>query len=100
MGLSPCGSVVTDRQGRELIEHGTPLFPAACYHDNISEANVSWRRHDELEALAVETGAARVAANGRDCVVKQGEGPEGDGAADGNGPDNFEHWPGVAAFVR
>lgn len=74
MALSSCGPVATDRQGRELIEHGTALFPAACYHDNISEAGVPWHWHDELEALVVETGTARVAVNGRDCMVKQGEG--------------------------
>ena len=74
MALRSCGSAVTDPQGRELLEHGTPLFPLACYHDNISEANVPWHWHDELEVLVVESGTARAAANGRDCTVKQGEG--------------------------
>ena len=74
MALSPCGSVVTDRQGRELLEHGTPLFPVACYHDNINEMNVSWHWHDELEVLVVETGNARVAVNGTERIVKRGGG--------------------------
>lgn len=74
MALSSCGSVMTDRHGRELLEHGTALFPAACYHDNISQAEVSWHWHDELEALIVETGTARVAVNGTDRMVRQGEG--------------------------
>ena len=74
MALSICGPVSTDQQGRELIEHGTPLFPVACYHDNISEAEVPWHWHDELEILVVETGTARVAVNGTDYMVKQGEG--------------------------
>lgn len=74
MALNSCGCVVTDPRGRELVEHGTPLFPAACYHDNISEANVPWHWHDELEVLVVETGTARAAANGTDYIVKQGEG--------------------------
>lgn len=74
MALSSCGSVMTDRQGRELLEHGTPLFPVACYHDNISEASVSWHWHDELEVLVVEAGTARVAVSGTDLMVKQGEG--------------------------
>ena len=30
MAISPCGSA-TDPQGRELVQHGTALFPAACY---------------------------------------------------------------------
>ncbi len=74
MALSVCGPVSTDRQGRELIEHGTPLFPAACYHDNISEAPVPWHWHDELEVLVIETGTARVSVNGTDYIVRQGEG--------------------------
>lgn len=74
MALSICGSLSTDRQGRELTEHGTPLFPVACYHDNISEAVVPWHWHDELEVLVVETGSARVSVNGTDHTVKQGAG--------------------------
>lgn len=74
MALSVCGPVSTDRQGRELIEHGTPLFPVACYHDNISEAEVPWHWHDELEILSVESGTARVSVNGTDYIVNQGDG--------------------------
>lgn len=74
MALSSCGPVVTDPKGRELVEHGTPLFPVACYHDNLSEVEVLWHWHDELEAFVVEAGTARVAVNGTDRIVKQGEG--------------------------
>lgn len=74
MALSSCGSVVTDSQGRELVEHGTPLFPVACYHDNVSETEVPWHWHDELEVLVVETGTARVSVNGTDRTLKRGEG--------------------------
>lgn len=74
MALSVCGPVSTDRRGRELIAHGTPLFPAACYHDDIRDTAVPWHWHDELEALVVETGTARVSVNGADHLVRQGEG--------------------------
>lgn len=74
MALSLCGPVATDRHGRELIEHGTPLFPVACYHDNLGEAAVAWHWHDEMEALVVETGNARVAVNGTERILGQGEG--------------------------
>ena len=74
MALSVCGAVSIDQQGRELVEHGTPLFPVACYHDNISEAEVPWHWHDELEILIVEAGTARVSVNGTDHIVKQREG--------------------------
>lgn len=74
MALSVCKPVATDPRGRELVEHGTPLFPVACYHDNISEIEVSWHWHDELEALVVESGTARISVNGADYRVKAGEG--------------------------
>lgn len=74
MALSSCGTVVTDPQGRELVEHGTALFPAACYHDDLNQAAVAWHWHEELEALVVETGAVRVAVNGTDLLLTQGQG--------------------------
>ena len=74
MALSVCGAASVDRRGRELVEHGTPLFPVACYHDNISEAEVPWHWHDELEVLVAETGTAHVSVNGTDYTVRQGEG--------------------------
>lgn len=74
MALCPCNPVYTDGHGRELIQHGTPLFPAACYDDNISEESVAWHWHDELEAFTVKSGAARVAVNGETYILRQGEG--------------------------
>lgn len=74
MALGTCGVPSVDRQGREMKEHGTPLFPAACYYDNISESCVPWHWHDELEILVVGTGSARVCVNGTDHTVRQGEG--------------------------
>lgn len=74
MALNACKTIQVDRQGREQIEHGTPLFPIACYHDNISEREVAWHWHEELEVLVVESGTVRVAANGEDCLLHAGEG--------------------------
>lgn len=74
MALSICKPIVTDQQGRELVKHGTSLFPVACYHDNISEKAVEWHWHEELEALVVETGTARVAVNGKAYLAEPGDG--------------------------
>ena len=35
MAVSPCISKA-DPKGRELVRHGTLLFPAACYHDDLT----------------------------------------------------------------
>ena len=74
MALSSCIPVSTDAKGRELIEHGTALFPVACYHDDLQRLEVAWHWHEELEVLVVEKGTARVSVNGTDHLVRQGEG--------------------------
>lgn len=74
MALSRCIPVSTDAKGRELIEHGTALFPVACYHDDLQKLEVAWHWHEELEVLVVEKGTVRISVNGTDHLVKQGEG--------------------------
>lgn len=91
MALSTCIPVSTDSDGRELIEHGTALFPVACYYDDLCKFEVAWHWHEELEFFVVESGMARVAISGSSEIVNRGEGvfvnsgilhgvwPEGDG---------------------
>lgn len=68
MALSVCNST-TDRQSRELVRHGTPPFPVACYRHGAETVNtVPWHWHDELEAVLVQEG--------RVCVSVEGEGRE------------------------
>ena len=74
MALSKCGPISIDARGRELIEHGTALFPVACYHDDLREMEVAWHWHEEVEIFVIEKGTARVSVNGTDYLVKQGEG--------------------------
>lgn len=74
MALSKCKPVLTDQLGREMIEHGTAMFPVACYHDNLKEMAVAWHWHEELEALIVEEGTARIGVNGAEYVLNRGEG--------------------------
>lgn len=73
MALSPCNSAANG-QGRELVEHGTPLFPAACYHDDLETDTVPWHWHDELEVILVETGSVVVSAEGENRTLRAGEG--------------------------
>ena len=73
MSILPC-AVRTDPQGRELIRHGTALFPAACYHDRLDLAPVPWHWHDEWEAAVLWRGAALVAVEGEKRVLRRGEG--------------------------
>lgn len=73
MALSICKSVA-NQQGRELLEHGTTLFPIACYYDDFSTDIVPWHWHDELEVVIASTGNVVVAVDGEKYVIKQGGG--------------------------
>ena len=72
MAISMCKSLV-DSSGRELLVHGTADFPIACYHDDLSQLEVPWHWHDELEAALVTEGSATVAAGSRKYTLRAGE---------------------------
>lgn len=73
MGLSPC-RVVIDDSARELLIHGTPAFPIACYHDDLRTEPVPWHWHEELEVLVVSEGSVLAAAGGEKYRLETGEG--------------------------
>lgn len=66
--------VQTDHRGRELTEHGSALFPIACYADDLALETVPWHWHDEMEAILVECGEVFVSAGTEKYVLKRGEG--------------------------
>lgn len=74
MALNNCIPIVTSTSGQEMTKHGTPLFPVACYTDDLSKSEVSWHWHEELEAFVVEQGLACICINGGKYLIKQGEG--------------------------
>ena len=73
MALSECISTV-DERGRELLEHGTALFPAACYHDDLETMRVPWHWHEEIETSIVEGSDAIISVGGETCRVQPGDG--------------------------
>ena len=76
MPISPCdlSTYAISPQGRELINHGTPLFPVAFYHDDLERDNVPWHWHDEFEAVVVEAGETEVSAGIRHYTLGAGQG--------------------------
>lgn len=73
MALSPCNTK-TNQLGRELVDHGTGLFPVACYHDDLIKADVPWHWHDEWEFIIVSKGTAIISVENAKYTVKCGEG--------------------------
>jgi len=76
MAISECSNCVlsVNTQGRELVSHGTPLFPVAFYHDDLGRDRVPWHWHDELEAVVVSEGETTVSAGTRRYTLHRGQG--------------------------
>ncbi|MBQ5781784.1 MAG: AraC family ligand binding domain-containing protein [Oscillospiraceae bacterium] len=64
----------TDKNYRELAEHGSALFPIACYHDDLTLNDVLWHWHEELEAIYITSGSATVTAGKETYILSEGEG--------------------------
>lgn len=66
-GLNCLPDVVADDEGRELVQHGSALFPIACYEEDLKSYSVAWHWHEEFEyilavkgPLAVDVSKARL----------------------------------------
>lgn len=71
--ILPC-SVQTNLQGEELREHGTRLFPVACYLDILPDDDIPWHWHNELEFGIVEKGDAVINIGSTQYELHAGEG--------------------------
>lgn len=66
-------SVQTNMQGEELREHGTHLFPVACYLDQLPHDEIPWHWHNELEFGLVTEGSVIVETASEQYTLKEGE---------------------------
>lgn len=71
--ILPC-SVQTNMQGEELREHGTRLFPVACYLDVLPDDDFPWHWHNEFELGIVAKGAAVINIGSTQYELHSGEG--------------------------
>lgn len=61
-------------QGKELRDHGTVAFPAACYSGDWKSVSVPLHWHGELEAGFVTSGQVTVFVGKERMVLEEGEG--------------------------
>jgi mannose-6-phosphate isomerase-like protein (cupin superfamily) len=73
MAISQCGQT-SSAIGREQKKHGTALFPAACYDDDLAQDEVPWHWHEELEAIVVTEGVVEVATDRERVLLNIGDG--------------------------
>lgn len=73
MSLSTCGNQVSP-QGKEIIQHGTALFPLACYEEDLSSHFTPWHWHDEFEFIVATHGDLNLKAGGDAVTIACGDG--------------------------
>lgn len=56
MALQISCKVVAAADGKELVQHGSTLFPIACYAEDLAVDSVSWHWHEDYE-FVLATGA-------------------------------------------
>lgn len=68
------GLIKVDKTGREKVQHGTSLFPIACYHSDLRRIPVDWHWHDEIEIAVIDEGSAIVNVGNEKYTIRKGEG--------------------------
>lgn len=72
MALSSCIPKI-DAQGREMVSHGTPGFPVACYQDDLRQTAVPWHWHEEWEWILAVQGNMTICLEKSRLPLRQGE---------------------------
>ena len=74
MALTQVSSIPATAQGRELVQHGTALFPIACYEEPLTCYSVPWHWHEDFEYIIAGEGTVTVWADKKKISLAQGEG--------------------------
>ena len=72
ISCEPC--VVSDAQGRELTQHGSALFPIACYRENLNNFSIAWHWHEEFEYILAVKGPLAVDVSKARLILQTGQG--------------------------
>lgn len=70
-------TIITDKDKRELLAHGSEEFPLAVYNysmtDNTPLDIVPWHWHEEFEVLYIKKGSAVLQIPGKEVLLNEGE---------------------------
>ena len=73
-GLTCSQEIVADTEGRELVQHGSALFPIACYAEDLKSYSVAWHWHEEFEYVLAVKGPLTVDVNKARLTLQTGQG--------------------------
>ena len=73
-GLNCLPDVVADDEGRELVQHGSALFPIACYEERLTCYSVPWHWHEDFEYILAYEGTVTVGVDKKRICLAEGEG--------------------------
>ena len=74
MALNISCNIVASEKGRELVQHGSALFPIACYAEDLSSYSVAWHWHEEFEFILAALGPIHVDVNKTRLTLQTGQG--------------------------
>ena len=74
MALNISSNIVASEKGRELVQHGSALFPIACYAEDLSSYSVAWHWHEEFEYVLCMKGPLHVDVNKTRLTLQTGQG--------------------------
>ena len=74
VGLTSAAAVVADAEGREQAQHGSALFPIACYAEDLAFYSVAWHWHEEFEFILAALGPIHVDVNKTRLTLQTGQG--------------------------
>ena len=74
VGLTSAAAVVADAEGREQTQHGSALFPIACYAEDLAFYSVAWHWHEEFEFVLAALGPIHVDVNKTRLTLQTGQG--------------------------
>lgn len=66
--------IVADAEGKEQVQHGSALFPIACYAENLKSYSVAWHWHEEFEYILAVKGPLTVGVNKTLLTLQTGQG--------------------------
>ena len=73
-GLLCAPDIAAGADGRELVQHGSALFPIACYAEDLEGYAVAWHWHEEFEYILAVQGPLNVNVGKTRLTLQTGQG--------------------------